>query len=147
MQSSSDGCSTETRHISVVTYIRLQKTQNKQNKNNNKTTTNKQTKTLHFNLTRVLCKKQRRRRFAHNVGKTQLKFLIEFHLKALIHEPFYPNGRGGTSEPDLRRIVCQHNRTVETAQITGFNQSVPNATCHIQTDELHPRAVWTRKGQ
>ena len=30
-----------------------------------------------------------------------------------IHEPFWPYGRGGPSEPDLKGSVSQHSRTVE----------------------------------
>ena len=29
-------------------------------------------------------------------------------LKVLIHDPCRPYGRGGPSEADLKRIVCQH---------------------------------------
>ena len=41
-------------------------------------------------------------------------------VKVLIHEPCRPYARG-PSEPDFKRIVCQHSRTVQTAQSLGLN--------------------------
>ena len=35
--------------------------------------------------------------------------------KALILQPFQPYG-GGPPRPDLKRVLCHHSRTVETAQ-------------------------------
>ena len=33
--------------------------------------------------------------------------------------------------PDLKQIVCQHRRAVETTQNIGFNPSVPSTECYI----------------
>ena len=56
------------------------------------------------------------------------------------YEQLWPCGSEGQSEPDLKRIVCQHRHTVETDQRIGFNLPVPNTACLFQTGELHPPA-------
>ena len=42
------------------------------------------------------------------------------------------------AEPNVKRIVCQHGRTVQTAQGIDFSLSVPNTACYIS--ELCPPA-------
>ena len=57
--------------------------------------------------------------------------------------PFRSYGSEEVSEPDLKRIMCQHSRTVVTAQSIDFNLSVPNSLKHTvfrTPDELHPSA-------
>ena len=44
---------------------------------------------------------------------------------------FRPYSWGGPFEPDLKRIVCQHCRTVKTAQSIGFILSAPNIEYYI----------------
>ena len=63
----------------------------------------------------------------HPVPTHAIIRFIRSALMALIviHEPFRP------SEADLRRIVCQHNHTAETARHFGLNMSVPNTVCCI----------------
>lgn len=58
-----------------------------------------------------------------------------------IREPFRTYG-WGLSESDLKRIVCQHSRVVETAQSVGFNLSVPNTAYYIPNGRPAPASQW-----
>ena len=51
------------------------------------------------------------------------------------------SGREGSSEPDLKRTMCQHKHKVKTTQSIGFNLSVWNTACYIPPEvDLHPQA-------
>ena len=58
------------------------------------------------------------------------------------------------SNPDFKRIVCEHNRTVKTEKSITFNLSVPNTACCIPKGKNASASQWRppfglkwRKGQ
>ena len=62
-------------------------------------------------------------------------------VKALIPEAFWTSGgRSGPLERDLKRILCQHSRTIQMALLVGFTLSVPYTARNNPNGELLPTA-------